>query len=342
MNEKDPIKKTSVRRLTVSVPPGGEGQRVDRLVTNCLPDRSRTFIKRLIEQGYLAVDNTVPRTIVEPSYRVKPGEKFILGIPEVADLQLAGENIPLNIIFEDEELIVIDKPAGLVVHPAPGNQTGTLVNALIAHCGESLKGIGGVRRPGIVHRLDKDTSGLLVGAKTSLAHQSLVTQFSERTVQRAYIALVWGIPKKTSGLIDANIGRSPQNRKKMSVRHTGGREARTRYKVERIFSTTAACMLKCHLETGRTHQIRVHLAHIGHPIIGDPVYGGGITRSRKASLGNDALTATSGLNRQSLHAYLLGFMHPVTGIKHRFESVLPPELAEICAFLDGGGNSGTP
>jgi len=338
MNKEVPIKKTSVRRLTVSVPPGGEGQRIDRLITNCIPDRSRTFIKRLIEQGYLAVNDSIQRTIVEPSYRVKLGENFILGIPEVADLELIGENIPLNIVFEDEELIVIDKPAGLVVHPAPGNRTGTLVNALIAHCGESLKGIGGVRRPGIVHRLDKDTSGLLVGAKTSRAHQSLVTQFSERSVQRAYIALVWGVPKKKSNLIDANIGRSPHNRKKMSVRNTGGREARTKYRVERIFSANAACMVKCQLETGRTHQIRVHLAHIGHPIIGDVVYGGGTTRARKESLGGDAHTAVTALGRQSLHAFRLGFMHPVTGIEHQFESDLPSELIKICDFLDGAGN----
>lgn len=320
--------------LEISVPPGTEGERLDRLLANFLPDRSRSFLKRLIEGGRLRYDDEARRTIVEPSYRVKPGDRFLLEIPEAIDAEPAGEDIPLAVVFEDDDLVVLDKPAGMVVHPAPGNPKGTLVNALIAHCGDSLQGIGGVRRPGIVHRLDKDTSGLMVAAKSNPAHEGLTTQFSDRTVERAYAALVWKLPRPAAGTIDGNIGRSRRDRKKMAVRREGGKPARTNYQVETVFHGGAASLIECRLETGRTHQIRVHLAHAGYPVIGDPVYGGGGTRARLASVGEDATAAISQLNRQALHARLLGFTHPVTGENHRFKSDIPPEIAKILRMLE--------
>lgn len=326
--------------LEITVPPGAEGERIDRLIANTLPDRSRSFLKRLIEDGCLAVSGDSARTIVEPSYRVKPGERFLLQIPAAVEAEPAGEDIPLDVVFEDDDLIVIDKPAGLVAHPAPGNLTGTLVNALIAHCGDSLKGIGGVRRPGIVHRLDKDTSGLMVAAKTGPAHEGLTKQFSDHTIERAYAAFVWGMPNPSQGTIDGNIGRSPRNRKKMAVLPGGGKTARTNYRTETAYAAGAASLVECRLETGRTHQIRVHMAHLGNAVMGDPVYGGGATRSRQALVGDTAMEFIRALNRQALHARLLGFEHPLTGESHRFESPLPQKLAELAGILGKSGNTG--
>lgn len=326
--------------IEIAVPPGVEGERLDRVLANSLPDRSRSFLKKLIEDGRLQRDDETGRTIVEPSYRVKPGERFLLEIPEAVDVEPVGEDIPLNVVFEDDDLIVIDKPAGLVVHPAPGNLTGTLVNALIGHCSDSLQGIGGVRRPGIVHRLDKDTSGLMVAAKSGPAHEGLTTQFSDRTVERAYAALVWGLPRPAAGTIEGNIGRSRRDRKKMSVRREGGKPARTNYQVETVFNGGAASLIECRLDTGRTHQIRVHLAHEGYPVIGDPVYGGGATRARLSSVGADAASLILKLGRQALHARLLGFTHPLTGEEHRFESEIPTDIAEILGVLGQTGNRG--
>src|SRR5438045_5673053 len=252
------------------------GQRLDRVLQRHLPELSRTRFKQLILAGDVTSDGAVQR---DPAQRVQPGQHFWVGPPEPADPVPAAQAIPLAIRFEDEHLIVVDKPAGLVVHPAPGNPEGTLVNALLAHCGDSLAGIGGVRRPGIVHRLDKDTSGLLVVAKTELAHRALSRDFAARRIDRAYAAFVWGVPVPASGEIEGNIGRSPRNRKKMAVvAAERGKPAVTRYRVERIFGVQAA-QLECRLMTGRTHQIRVHLAHNGHPLIGDTVYG---TRSGRA------------------------------------------------------------
>ncbi|PPR12062.1 MAG: Ribosomal large subunit pseudouridine synthase D [Alphaproteobacteria bacterium MarineAlpha11_Bin1] len=325
-------------RIEISVAPGAEGERLDRVLASSLPDRSRSFLKRLIEDGRLQHNNQAGETIVEPSYRVKSGEKYLLEIPEAIKAEPVGEDIPLDVIFEDEDLIVIDKPAGLVVHPAPGNPSGTLVNALIAHCGDSLQGIGGVRRPGIVHRLDKDTSGLIVAAKTGPAHEGLTTQFSDRSVDREYSALVWGLPRPPSGAIDGNIGRSRRDRKKMSVRREGGKLARTNYKVEAVYNGGAASLLKCRLETGRTHQIRVHFANLGHPVIGDPLYGGGVTQTRLRSVGTDAGKVIEKLVRQTLHARRLGFVHPITGKYHCFESKLPAEICEIIKILCKTGN----
>ena len=323
--------------LRIAAPPGAEGERVDRLLANALPGRSRSYLKRLIEEGRLAAADG-GRTIVEPSYRVKPGEAFDLEIPEAVDAAPAAQDIPLEVVFEDAYLIVIDKPAGLVVHPAPGNADGTLVNALIAHCGHSLQGIGGVRRPGIVHRLDKDTSGLMVAAKTAAAHESLTVQFSERSIDRAYAAFVWGAPSPAQGEIEGNIGRSPRNRKKMAVLRTGGKPALTRYRTERVFAGGAASLVECRLATGRTHQIRVHMAHKGHPIIGDPVYGGGATKARRSALGEDAAAAAANLGRQALHARILGVSHPETGERMVFESPLPPDLAALAEIFAGTGN----
>jgi 23S rRNA pseudouridine1911/1915/1917 synthase len=274
-------------------------------------------------------DGTVQR---DPALRVRADQHFRVVLPDPAEPVPVAQPMPLAIRFEDEHLIVIDKPAGLVVHPAPGNPEGTLVNALLAHCGESLAGIGGVRRPGIVHRLDKDTSGLLVVAKTELAHRALSRDFAGRRIERAYSAFVWGVPVPSAGEISGNIGRSPSNRKKMAVLPEGrGRSAVTRYRVERRYADHAA-LIECRLLTGRTHQIRVHLAHGGHPLIGDPVYG---TRAGRAVARFGAPgAAISAFPRQALHARLLGFAHPAAGEKLRFESPLPADLAELKRNLE--------
>lgn len=324
--------------LDISVPPGAEGERIDRLLANTLPDRSRSFLKRLIEDGCLDAAGEHGATIIEPSYRVKPGERFLLRIPASVDPEPLGENIPLNVVFEDDDLIVINKPPGLVVHPAPGNLTGTLVNALIAHCGASLKGIGGVRRPGIVHRLDKDTSGIMVSAKTGPAHEGLTRQFADHSIERAYAAFVWGMPSPSQGTIEGNIGRSPRNRKKMAVLTLGGKTALTNYRTEAAYAAGAASLVECRLETGRTHQIRVHMAHIGHAVIGDPVYGGGSTRARMSQLSPEASDMIAGFRRQALHARLLGFEHPISGEFQQFEAALPDDLAALAQNLQKSGS----
>ena len=324
--------------LDISVPPGAEGERIDRLLANTLPDRSRSFLKRLIEDGCLDAAGKHGATIIEPSYRVKPGERFLLRIPASVDPEPLGENIPLNVVFEDDDLIVINKPPGLVVHPAPGNLTGTLVNALIAHCGASLKGIGGVRRPGIVHRLDKDTSGIMVSAKTGPAHEGLTRQFADHSIERAYAAFVWGMPSPSQGTIEGNIGRSPRNRKKMAVLTLGGKTALTNYRTEAAYAAGAASLVECRLETGRTHQIRVHMAHIGHAVIGDPVYGGGSTRARMSQLSPQASDMIAGFRRQALHARLLGFEHPISGEFQQFEAALPDDLVALAQNLQKSGS----
>ena len=241
--------------------------------------------------------------------------------------------MPLTILFEDRHLIVLDKPAGLVVHPAPGNQDGTLVNALLAHAGEELTGIGGERRPGIVHRLDKDTSGVMVVAKTDLAHQALSTAFATRDLERAYLALAWGVPSRPAGEVDAPIGRHPTDRKRMAVVTRGGKPALTRFATERAWGTGCA-LLRCRLATGRTHQIRVHLSQIGHPLVGDPVYLRRIPAAARIlpATARDALLA---FPRQALHAESLGFRHPATGELLRFAAPLPPDMRGLLTLLDG-------
>lgn len=307
------------------------GQRIDRMLAAALPDFSRSRLKSLIESGCL---NSGEATIAEPSYRVKPGEVFVLTVPPAAPAHLEGQAIDLAVVHEDDDVIVIDKPAGLVVHPAPGNPERTLVNALIAHCGDSLRGIGGERRPGIVHRLDKETSGLIVAAKTETAHTDLVRQFAAREVERSYKAVVRGVPAQMRGELTGNIGRSPHNRKKMAVLANGGRPAVTRYRVEAVFAQGAASLLKCRLLTGRTHQIRVHLAAAGHPLVGDPLYGGGRNKTLRR-LSTDTRNVVEGFSRQVLHAATLGFRHPASGAWLSFESDLPGDLKALIAALAG-------
>ena len=298
------------------------GERLDRFLARRLAGLSRSRLKQLIETGCVSEGGA---TLSDPSRKVKAGQVFHLDLPAAAPAAPAGQAIALTILYEDADLIVIDKPAGMVVHPAPGNPDRTLVNALIAHCGASLSGIGGERRPGIVHRLDKDTSGLLVAAKNDAAHQALSADFAARRIERRYLAVAWGMPKAREGEIEGAIGRHPVDRKRMAVVARGGKPALTRYRVLEALGT-AACLVECRLATGRTHQIRVHLAAIGHPLLGDPVYGRE-TAERRARLTPAGREALAGFRRQALHAASLGFRHPRTGDWLAFESPLPADLA---------------
>jgi 23S rRNA pseudouridine1911/1915/1917 synthase len=317
------------RKAEATVRADEANSRLDRFLASKFSEWSRTRLKRLILDGRVRVGG---RTISDPEYRVKPAERVEFSVPPPEPAKPGGENIPLDIVYEDSELIVINKPAGLVVHPAAGNRTGTLVNALIAHCGASLSGIGGEKRPGIVHRLDKDTSGLLVVAKTDRAHRALAARFADHGrqggLERGYLALVWGVPDPRAGTIDKPIGRDPKSRVKMAVR-AGGRRAVTHYKTRAVYRDAkgkpVASLVECRLETGRTHQIRVHLAKIGHPLLGDTLYGAGF-RTRAALLSTQAQRALEQIKRQALHAYLLGFKHPLSGKTLRFERNPPPDL----------------
>jgi 23S rRNA pseudouridine1911/1915/1917 synthase len=318
------------------------GQRLDRFIATQLPELSRSRIRDLIRAGQVSKSN---QTIIEPDYRVKSAEVFNIVIPEAVPAEPEPENIALNVLYEDEALIVIDKQAGLVVHPAAGHWTGTLVNALIAHCGESLSGIGGVKRPGIVHRLDKDTTGVMVIAKTDAAHQGLAAQFAdhgrEGTLERRYLALVWGVPSPRKGEVMTNIGRHSTNRLKMAVLKNGGKIAITDYKVSTVIpenakkqATPVASLMECTLKTGRTHQIRVHMAHIGCPVIGDPLYGSGF-RSKTRALPEKAQSAILNMERQALHAAVLGFIHPTLDKHMQFQSELPTDMLEVIHALEG-------
>ncbi len=299
-----------------------------------MPGLSRSRIKALIDEGRVAIeaaDGSAGETLAQPSYRVKPAQSFVVTIPEPVIAAPKAQSLPLDVIFEDEHLIVINKPAGLVVHPAAGNPDSTLVNALIAHCGDSLSGIGGVRRPGIVHRLDKDTSGLMVVAKNDAAHAGLARQFAEHSLDRAYRALVWGLPQPTAGEISGNIGRNPRNRKKMAVVAKGGKTALTHYRLlERVGEDFS--LVECRLATGRTHQIRVHMAHLGHAIVGDPLYGR--ARGRKRAVSAEARAATDGFARQALHAVELGFEHPAGGKRRKFRVDLAPDIKGLIRTLE--------
>jgi 23S rRNA pseudouridine1911/1915/1917 synthase len=305
------------------------GQRLDRVLALHLPALSRTRLKRLIHAGYVTCEGGA---LHDPAARVRCGQNFVVILPDHTDPAPVAQPIALDVRFEDAHLIVIDKPAGLVVHPAPGNPDGTLVNALINHCGASLSGIGGVRRPGIVHRLDKDTSGLMVVAKTEVAHHALSRDFALRRIDRAYAAFVWGLPSPLSGEIAGNIGRSIANRKKMAVvREDRGKPAITHYRVERSFRSRAA-LLECRLATGRTHQIRVHLTHRGYPLIGDRVYG---TRAgRDIARGGPVGALIAAFPRQALHARSLGFTHPDGRGRLSFASPLPRDLCELVSNLE--------
>ncbi len=310
----------------------GAGERLDRFLGLAAAGRrlalSRTRLKALIEAGEVLVDGAVAR---EPSTRLSGGARITFQASPPEDLPLIGEDMPLDVVYEDDHLIVIDKPAGLVVHPAPGHADGTLVNALIHHCGPSLSGVGGIRRPGIVHRLDKDTSGLLVAAKTDPAHRGLAELFADHgragSLVREYLALVWGDFELTSGRIEAAIGRHPRHREKMAVAPVErGRGAVTHWRLEEVFGP--ASLVSCRLETGRTHQIRVHMASIGHPLLGDSVYGAGF-KTKAAQLAEDATSALGALGRQALHAAVLGFEHPITGAPLRFESPPPIDFSYL-------------
>ncbi len=332
----------------VTVDAADAGQRLDRLLAARIEGASRSRLKALIIAG--CVTSGDGRTLSDPGMAVKPGDVVRVTVPAAAAAEPVAEAIPLTVVYEDRHLIVIDKPAGLVVHPAAGHAAGTLVNALIAHCGASLSGIGGVRRPGIVHRLDRDTSGLLVVAKSDVAHQGLAAQFAahgrDGRLRRSYLALVWGLPERAEGRIDAPVGRHPTQRTRMSVVKPGrGRAAATRYVVLETFAAAAgagaggsagggaaASLLRLDLETGRTHQIRVHLAHIGHPVMGDPVYGRGFKASARR-LGPEAQEALGALGRQALHAAELGFEHPVTGGRLHFTGSVPADMARLVRAL---------
>ena len=316
---------------TVIIAAEEQGQRLDRVLAARIPALSRSRLKALILAGQVSAGG---RPLRDPGQSVKSGDTVTVTLPPPEPAEPEGEAIPLDIVYEDDALIVINKPAGLVVHPAAGHAQGTLVNALIAHCGDSLSGIGGVKRPGIVHRLDKNTSGLMVVAKTDKAHKALAKQFEEKRegpLERGYLALVWGAPERPRGTIDAPLDRHPHARDKRAVRE-GGREAVTHWQVlERyagVDGKPVASLIACTLETGRTHQIRVHLAHIGHPIMGDATYATGF-KTRISRLGPQARAALEALGRQALHAYLLAIEHPETGENLEFQTELPGDLRRL-------------
>jgi 23S rRNA pseudouridine1911/1915/1917 synthase len=349
----------TVTQKSIVVAAAEAGERLDRVLARHVAELSRSRLKALIEAGAVTLDD---HSIRDPNHRVNSGAAITVDVPPPEPAKPAAEAIPLRVIYEDDDIIVIDKPRNLVVHPATGNWTGTLVNALIAHCGDSLSGIGGERRPGIVHRLDKDTTGVMVVAKNDRAHQALAAQFADHgktdeSFERSYLALVWGAPERPHGTVDKPIDRHPKARDRMAVRQ-GGREAVTRWQVLERYAgkpgprragragkpekpeAAVASLVACRLETGRTHQIRVHLASIGHPVMGDQVYGGGF-RTKTALLPPEAQAALGALGRQALHAHILAVKHPTTGEIVTFRSELPPDLARLRSALAApGGDRG--
>lgn len=324
--------------------------RFDKALSRDVPEAaalSRSRLVRLIADGAVTVNGTAQR---DPKARVSEGAEVVITLQEADESHIAAEDIPLDIVFEDADLIVVNKPAGMVVHPAPGTPSGTLVNALLHHCGDDLSGVGGIKRPGIVHRIDKDTSGLLVVAKSDAAHHGLAEQFAAHTARRRYLALVHGVPdagdprlRGVRGVgfesgnvlrITTQLARHKTDRQKQAVLFQGGRHAVTRARVLEPFGTPPILSLvECWLETGRTHQIRVHMAHAGHGLVGDPVYGGS-RRLPKGALCDDAQTAVRSFSRQALHAADLGFTHPVTGEEMRFQADLPEDLQQLLSVLE--------
>ncbi len=312
----------------VLAPPEAAGQRADRFLADAIGSLSRSRVKALILAGHARRDE---QALSDPAEAVRAAACYALRLPPPIPARPAPQPIPLAVLHEDEQLIVLDKPAGLVVHPAPGNLDGTLVNALLAHAGGSLGGIGGVLRPGIVHRLDKDTSGVMVVAKTEAAEAALASAFQARTIERAYLALCWGVPAPARGELSGAIGRDPRERKRMAVR-PGGKPALTRYRTLRAWHG-AVSLLECRLATGRTHQIRVHLAHAGHPLVGDPVYLRRVPATARL-LPESLRRACLDFPRQALHAARLGFRHPASGLPLSFETAPPGDFASLLAALD--------
>ena len=308
--------------MRVALDTGHQGWRLDRALAAAVPTLSRERLKALIRSGALEADG---RLVRDPATKVKGGERFTLTVPDPEPAHNRPQDIALTIAFEDEHLLVLDKPAGLVVHPAAGNREGTLVNALLHHCAGRLSGIGGVARPGIVHRIDKDTSGLLVVAKSDVAHEGLARQFAAHSIDRRYRAIVNGVPKTAGGTVDAPLARSSHDRKKIAiVEGARGKRAVTHW--TRLTPLKEAALVECRLETGRTHQVRVHMASIGHPLLGDPVYGRGKSVHRQ-------LLNQLDFHRQALHAAGLGFVHPVTKALLSFESALPSDMQELFRAL---------
>ncbi len=325
--------------ITISAAEAGE--RLDKALSRAAEGLSRSRVQALLAEGRVTeIGGGQSLAVTDASLKVREGQVFRIGIPPVVPSVIQGEEIPLAILHEDADLLILNKPPGLTVHPAPGHREGTLVNALIAHCGESLSGIGGVARPGIVHRIDKDTSGLLAVAKSDAAHAALSLQLSERSLKRTYLALVWSAPVPVSGSIEGNIGRSPANRQKMALLAEGGKPAVTHYRTLKRYVANGvafAALVECNLETGRTHQIRVHLSYKGHALIGDPLYGGHqstkIARLRKI-LPEEVVRLLSGFKRQALHATRLGLVHPVTQKLMQWEAPPPPDMQELLAALE--------
>lgn len=312
---------------TVRVAENKAGARLDRVLAEALPDLSRTRVQSLIREGHVAAG--CGAAVLDPDFRVAAGSIWRIEAAPLPAPEVRAQAIALDVVFEDDDLVVVDKPAGLVTHPGAGNRDGTLVNALLRHCHGKLARAGGLVRPGIVHRLDKDTSGLIVAAKTDLAYHSLVAQFAAHTIERGYYAIAHGVPCPHEGRIEGAIGRSPADRKKMALASAGGKPAATDYRVLRAFGT-AASLVECRPLTGRTHQIRVHLAAIGHPLIGDRLYGR--RRHDRARAGRGAVAA--GLDRQALHAFLIAFSHPTSAERLRFQSAIPPDLKGLICELE--------
>ncbi|MBB3346096.1 MULTISPECIES: RluA family pseudouridine synthase [unclassified Sphingomonas] len=306
--------------ISATIAPSSDGWRLDRALAEAVPTLSRERLKVLINAGQVTQDGAAVR---DPSRKSRAGDAYAVAVPAPAPAHNEAQNIPLVVAYEDDHLIVVDKPAGLVVHPAAGNLDGTLVNALLHHCGGSLSGIGGVARPGIVHRIDKDTSGLMVAAKTDRAHEGLAKQFAAHTIDRRYRAIVNGRPMPAAGSVDAPLARSAANRKKVAI-VAGGKRAVTHYSL--LQPLRDAALVECRLETGRTHQVRVHMASLGHALLGDPVYG----RTKPAHRG---VIETLGFRRQALHAARLGFIHPITGDALSFDSAMPRDMQELFSQL---------
>lgn len=316
-----------------SVSPGAAGARLDRWLADVCPSLSRSRLKALLISGCVRVDDVA---VTDPARRIKSGQVMSIYVPEPLEDTPSPQEIPLDIRFEDQHVIVINKPAGLVVHPAAGHHDGTLVNALLHHCRGELSGIGGVCRPGIVHRLDKDTSGLIVVAKTDQAHQHLAKQFSDHTTKRVYYALVRGVPYPRTGEVVGNIGRSSHSRQKMSVQQRGGKHAVTHYRVLKSLSRGRFSLVECRLSTGRTHQVRVHMAHLGHALVGDPLYGASV-RWKKMALAPEIEHVMRSFRRQALHAYQLGFLHPTSEAEILLQADPPEDINVLFAALGEDG-----